>query len=103
MLKTADLIGLDQLTPFRVFWFLIPVIYLLCLLANAARQPKLAGIIQTIISLPVGVAAMVVIYVGRGAWGATAATIASVSSIVMSVVLIVGASRRNRDVDTGTR
>ncbi len=38
--RSAQRLGLDQLTPFRVLWFLVPVICLAVLVAVAAKMNR---------------------------------------------------------------
>lgn len=56
-LRAAQAIGIDQLTPFRVVWFLVPVAaaaVVLLLLAGAPRSAAIVGIVTAIVLLLFG-------------------------------------------------
>ena len=59
--RSAQRLGLDELTPFRVLWFLIPVVALAVLAAIAARMLRLAGGLLIAQCLVIAIVGLVVI------------------------------------------
>ena len=92
VLDTANLIGLEDFEPLRVFWYLLPVLYITCLILLVFDKPRIAAAFQIVLSVPILAMAVGLLVVGVGAWGAGAATTLSLSSMIYCVVLIVRAS-----------
>ncbi len=59
--RSAQRLGLDELTPFRVLWFLVPVLALAVLVAVAARMNRLAGVLLIVQCLLIASVGLVVI------------------------------------------
>ncbi len=59
--RSAQRLGLDELTPFRVVWFLVPVVCLAVLVAVATRMLRLAGILLIAQCLVIASVGLVVI------------------------------------------
>ena len=92
VLDTANLIGLEDFEPLRIFWYLLPVLYISCLILLVLDKPRIAAAFQIVLSVPILAMAVGLLIVGVGAWGAGAATTLSLSSMIYCVVLIVRAS-----------
>lgn len=71
-LRAAQAIGIDQLTPFRVVWFLVPVAaaaVVLLLLAGASRSASVVGILTSIVLLLFGGGVLLTpVAAGVGPW-----------------------------------
>lgn len=80
-LRAAQAIGIDQLTPFRVVWFLVPVAaaaVVLLLLAGASRSAAIVGILTAIVLLLFGGGVLLTpVAAGVGPW------LAAVSGLVL--------------------
>ena len=64
LFRSAQRLGLDQLTAFRVIWFLVPVATLAFGLCLVARRPALAGWVILAQSLVAGAAGLAVLTTG---------------------------------------
>ncbi len=58
--RSAQRLGLDDLTPYRVLWFLVPVFTVALVVALVANWVRLAGGLLLVQSLVVGVGGLVV-------------------------------------------
>lgn len=71
-LRAAQAIGIDQLTPFRVVWFLVPVaaaVVVLLLLAGASRSAAVVGMLTSIVLLLFGGGVLLTpVAAGVGPW-----------------------------------
>lgn len=94
MFRSAQRLGLDQLTPFRVIWFLLPVLILgSVLMAGLARYQLTAVFLgaASLVSLGVGIA---VLSSGLAAGpGAPLATAAGVIGSLAALAIVVDTRR----------
>ncbi|MFT7600525.1 MAG: hypothetical protein ACI8TP_003468 [Acidimicrobiales bacterium] len=67
MFRSAQRLGLDQLTPFRVAWFLVPVVSLAIVVLLVVGVRKAAAGLLAIESLVVGAAALAALVGGVAA------------------------------------
>lgn len=71
-LRAAQVLGIDQLTPFRVIWFLVPVAaaaVVLLLVAGAVRVAALVGIASAIVLVLFGGGVLLTpVAAGVGPW-----------------------------------
>ncbi len=94
MFRSAQRLGLDQLTPFRVIWFLLPVLCLGAVLMAGLARPLLTALFlaaASVVSLGVGVA---VLASGRAAGpGATLGAAAGFLGLTASLATMIAARR----------
>lgn len=66
LFRSAQRLGLDELTPFRVVWYLLPVATLAFGLCLASKKRRLAGLVVAVQSVVVIAAGITVWVVGLG-------------------------------------
>ncbi len=66
LFRSAQRLGLDELTPFRVVWYLLPAATLAFGLCLASQQRRLAGLVIAVQSVVVVAAGIAVWVVGLG-------------------------------------
>ncbi len=93
--RSAQALGVDQLTPLRVVWFCVPVVALGVVAWLAVGRPGLAAAFLAPAALLVGGAGLVVVVAGLAAWGAWLAIVVAVDALA-GVVLLVRGSRSPR-------
>lgn len=91
LFRSAQRLGLEELTPFRVVWYLLPVATLAFGLCLASRQRRMAGLVVALQSVVVVAAGIAVWAVGPGAGiGPKLAIPAGLVGLVGGVLLAVG-------------
>ncbi len=93
--RSAQRLGFDQLVPFRVGWFLLPVIALAVLLFAVLEWRRIALLTLMVVALLIGLPAGVVVFAGGSAWGSKTALVLAILAIGSAVVIsIVGITAR---------
>lgn len=95
-LRAAQRLGIEQLTPFRVVWFLVPVAVLATVVLLAGGFRRAAGLVGTVAGLVLaafgGVVATSSVASGVGPWLACSAGVVAIGA---SGVLIAQGGRRS--------
>ena len=84
MFRSAQRLGLDQLTPFRVVWYVVPVVSLAIGIAIVAGRHRIAPGLLLAQSLAIGTAGVVVLRSG-----VTSAVGAGLAPVVAAVGIVV--------------
>lgn len=79
--RSAQTLGLDELAPFRVAWYLLPVVALAVLGVAALGHIRVASILLIVVALLLGLSALIVVVAGLSAWGSKLALAVSVASL----------------------
>lgn len=99
--RAAQVLGIEWVTPFRVGWFLLPVLLLvaLALLGFGARRSGIAGLVVLgLVLAPAGGLS----WVGMGpASGSAASTIAGSCCMVLAVLALRGGCQRREPREQG--
>ncbi len=102
MFRSAQRLGLDQLTPFRVIWFLLPVLCLGSVLMVSLARERVGAVFlaaASLISLGAGIA---VVRSGLGAGpGAPLAVVSGVLGAVVAIAVVITARRSRRLLGSG--
>lgn len=90
LFRSAQRLGLGELTPFRVVWYLLPVVALTFALALAGRRTRIAGVLLGGQSVVVAVAGLAVQLVGADAGaGSKLAIPLGAAGLVAGAVLVL--------------
>ncbi len=81
--RSAQTLGLDELSPFRVAWFLLPIFALAVLGTVALGHVRVAAAMLVVLALLLGIPALVVVLAGLSAWGGKLALAGAVAAIVI--------------------
>ena len=87
--RALQAVGLDHLTPIRVFWFLLPVLLGAVALAAVVGRLTGAGFGLGIVAAIVSIAAWAAVTGGSSAWGAQATLISGLAGIGVSSLILV--------------
>ncbi len=88
MLRSAQRLGLDELTPLRVVWFLVPVVGLAALMLLASGHRRLGAAAVLAQSIVVGLAGIVAWSSGLAAGpGAPLATMLAIAGLMLGGLL----------------
>jgi hypothetical protein len=106
--RALQALGLEQLTPLRVFWFLLPVLFGLVALLVVVRRLTAAAFSLAVLSAVVAAAAWAVRSSGTAAWGARLALLSGLVGIAVSSLVLVrrvvkgfGPRSARREADQG--
>lgn len=92
--RSAQNLGLDELAPFRIAWFLLPVVALTVLVFVGRGRLRIAAGLLVALSLVLGLPALLVVLAGLSAWGSKLALAASgVGIAVGTATMVVRAER----------
>lgn len=88
LFRAAQLLGIDWITPLRVFWFLLPVIFL-CGVATAAFElPRLAAGIMGLVAIILSIGgALILVGVGLESGPAAAAALGLCTTVCCALGL----------------
>lgn len=86
--RSAQTLGVDQLTPLRVAWYLVPVLALGVVGWIAVGRLRLAAAFLAVAALLVAGVAVVVVVAGLAAAGAWVALVIGVAGLVAASLLI---------------
>ena len=87
--RSAQRLGLEELTPLRVLWFVIPVIAAAAVLAGVANQTRVFGLLAAFVGVTVAIAGLLVAISGAGAGSAPLLAVAVGLAAMVSGVLLV--------------
>ena len=96
--RSAQALGVDELTPLRVAWFLVPVLALGVVGWIAVGRLRLAAGFLAVAALLVAGVAVVVVAAGLAAPGAWVALVVGVAALVASALLVPRGSSDPRAV-----
>lgn len=89
MFRSLQRLGLDELTPIRVIWFLVPVAALAALCSLLLRHRRVAAALLVVDGVVVGAAALVVLVAGvRAGSGSIVGVVAAVTAIGSAIGLV---------------
>lgn len=87
--RSAQRLGLEELTPLRVLWFVVPVVAAAAVLAGVASQTRLFGLLAAFVGVTVAIAGLVVTISGAGAGIAPLLAVGVGLAAMVSGVLLV--------------
>ena len=87
--RSAQALGLDELAPFRVGWYLLPVVALAALGVAALGHIRTAAVLLIVLALLLGIPALVVVVAGLSAWGSKLALAVSVAAAGVGVAAMI--------------
>ncbi len=101
-LRSAQRLGIDQLTPFRVVWFLVPVAALAAIGLLALTHRRSAAAVVGATGVVVVAAAVSVLIVGVDtAAGVWSALIVGIVAVIAAVALVAEGVRSSTGPDRG--
>ncbi len=90
-LRSAQRLGLDQLTPFRVVWFLVPVVAVAAAMAVAAKLTRTGGVLTLVVGTVVAAAGTSVLLVDvSAALGLYLAIAVGLLAAALGLLLVFG-------------
>ena len=87
--RSAQALGLDELAPFRVAWYLLPVVALAVLGVTALGHIRIAAVLLIVLALLLGLPALVVVVAGLSAWGSKLALAFAVAAVGVGLTAMI--------------
>jgi len=87
--RALQTLGLDQLTPLRVVWWMLPVLFAAVAVAAGVGRVVSAAVCLAVFASVVGFAAAGVWVSDTAVWGSRASLIGSLAGIAVSLLILV--------------